>query len=642
MNLRINKMHLTNFKGIKDRTIDFNSNLTEIIGKNGSGKTTLATAYHWLFANTDNDLKSNPNVYPINLEEGCPSVEIDMTIDDKPVKIRKTQDRKVTESNGTKKVALTNTYSVNEVPLSERDMQKKLSDMGFDFEKFSTLTNPNAFLSEKKDTQRKMLFAMASNYTDYQVATMLTGVDEATALLKDYSVDEVKAMQNATLKKINECYGKKGEILVARIEGLELSKVDLDFSSLELQRNCLKEQIEKNQESQRVGGQFEKDLTELSSESRVLSSRIAELTAQLEAEHKASEEKLSAHKREAQDKAFVLDNDIRKYTDEVRIYEDSFKRSETEKEGLEKKLSEARTLTMDEGKTRCPVCSRLYPESKVTIIKANFETEKKAKIEYLENQIKENASWLAIRKAELTEIKRKLEKATSDRQALETALNEQIFVPKGGTEEERKILGELNKTKSQFESKNSLIESKKSSMPNMNALKSEEMALHNELRNCEIQLSKADDNCRIDEKILELREQQKAYEQSRADAEKVLYQLDEIQKKKNELLTEEINKNFSIVKFVFFTYLKNGSYTETCIATINGKELGSSTNTGLEIKARLDIISGLQKFYNGFYPVFLDGSEALDSTSKSEITMPCQMIYLTVVDDKDLTIKEDK
>ena len=119
----------------------------------------------------------------------------------------------------------------------------------------------------------------------------------------------------------------------------------------------------------------------------------------------------------------------------------------------------------------------------------------------------------------------------------------------------------------------------------------------------------------------------------------MLYQVDLIQKRKNELLTEEINKNFSIVEFVFFTYLKNGSYTEACIATVNGKELGSSTNTGLEIRAKLDIISGLQKYNSLFFPVFLDGGESLDDNSKAAINMPCQLTYLTVTNDKGLNIK---
>ena len=638
MNLKIKRMVLDSFKGIKHKELEF-TDVNDITGENGAGKTTIATAYHWVFANTDYDLKSNPNIYPLGVEEATPSVEIEMTIDDKPVKIRKTQTRKVTESNGTRKVALTNTYSVNEVPMSERDMQSKLSDMGFDFEKFSTLTNPNAFLAEKKDTQRKILFSMATNYSDYQVATMLENVNEAAALLKDYSVDEVKAIQNATLKKITENYGKKGEILNAKIEGLSLSKVDLDFSALELQRNMLKEQLEKNRDAQEVGNSIEKELNELRSENMTWQFKVSDLNSQLEQERKAREEKLSANKRAAQEKAVILDNDIRRYTNEVDIHGNSIKRLTAEIEASEAKISEVEAEVLDEDSLYCSLCGQLLQFEKREDVRRNFEANKLKRIADLHTKIDESRSLLAIKRTEMAEITRKIEKATDDRKALEIALNERVFAPQGASEESRTILCELNKAKAQLEAVNSLIETKQASMPNMNVLKAEEMTIHNDLRNCEIQLSKADTNNEIDEKIEALREQQMKYEQDRANAERILYQLDEIQKAKNTLLTDEINKNFSIVEFVFFTYLKNGSYTEACIATINGKELGSSTNTGLEIRARLDIISGLQKYNNLFFPVMLDGGESLDATSKSAIQMPCQMVYLTVTNDKELTIK---
>lgn len=637
MNLKIQKMVLDNFKGIRHRELQF-ADTNEITGENGAGKTTIATAYHWVFANTDYDLKSNPNIYPINLEEGTPSVEIEVTIEGKPVRIRKTQSRKVTESGGTRKVALTNTYSVNEVPMSERDMQSKLTDMGFDFEKFSTLTNPNAFLAEKKDVQRKILFSMATTHTDYEIASTMDGVYEAAELLKNYTVDEIKAMSNATLKKINENYGKKGEILNSKIEGLESAKVDLDFSALELQRNMLKEQIDQNRNEQEKAHEIEKMIEEIRKQNMELQFNISGLDSKLQAERKAAEDRQLSAKREAQEKAIILDRDIQRYRNESDIHESGIARSKNKISALEKQVSEVEAEVFDENSLYCPTCNQLYQLYKREEIKADFETDKLKRIADLRTEITEAMSLSAIKGAELAEIKAKLTKAMNDRAELETALNEPV-VTNTWTEEALKLNGELNKLKAEFEANDHIIEKEKATMPDMGLLNRTEVELNGQLRDCEIQLSKADLNAEIDDKIAALREEQLRYEQKRADTEKVLYQVDLIQKRKNELLTEEINKNFSIVKFVFFTYLKNGSYTEACIATIDGKELGSSTNTGLEIRAKLDIISGLQKYNNLFFPVFLDGGEALDDNSKAAINMPCQLTYLTVTNDKGLNIK---
>lgn len=639
MNLKIKTITLENFKGVREKTINLDGKNAIISGQNGAGKTTIADAYFWVFNNTNYALKSNPDIYPLNVEECTPSVEIVMTIDDKPVTIRKSQARKVTESNGTRKVALTNTYSVNSVPLSERDMQKKLTDLGFDFEKFATLTNPNSFLSEKKDIQRSILFGMASNYTDLEIASKMDGVDEATEKLKSYTMDEIKAMANATLKKIIEVYGKKGEIWNARIEGLELSKTDIDFAEIELNKNLLTQKLETNRDAQRVARAIDDEINKLHSEDMELQFKISGLNSQIEAERKEQEDKLLVEKKEAQEKAFILDNDIRRYNNEIQIYEDAFKHNERERENFEKKLAEAKALTMDVSKTVCPVCNRPYDEQKIAEIKAEFEKQKQVTIEQAEKSIEYSKSLLAIKRSELAEIKRKLEKATVDRQALENALNKPIGALPEATDKTKALVDELNNLDAEIKAKRKLIQDKESSKPNMRLLTEEECVLVGQIRDCEIQLSKATLNVEIDEKIDGLRQQQREFEQSRADNEKILYQLDEIQKRKNELLTEEINKHFSIVKFVFFTYLKNGSYTETCTPTIDGKALGSATNTGLEIRAKLDIINGLQKFYGLIFPVMLDGAEALDNTSLGKINNDCQTIFLTVTNDKGLSFE---
>jgi hypothetical protein len=124
-----------------------------------------------------------------------------------------------------------------------------------------------------------------------------------------------------------------------------------------------------------------------------------------------------------------------------------------------------------------------------------------------------------------------------------------------------------------------VINEKKATRPNAEALTHEEQELAGQLRECEIQLSEIDDNARIDDKISELREQQKTFEQNKADAEKLLWELSLVQKRKNELLTEEINAHFKLVKWQMFTFLKNGSYAECCIPVVDGKEFGAALNT---------------------------------------------------------------
>ncbi len=47
--MRIQHLHIKDFKSLKDFTIDFNEPVSLFIGKNGSGKSTLLESIAWIF-----------------------------------------------------------------------------------------------------------------------------------------------------------------------------------------------------------------------------------------------------------------------------------------------------------------------------------------------------------------------------------------------------------------------------------------------------------------------------------------------------------------------------------------------------------------------------------------------------------------
>ena len=632
MRFQIVKMILENFKGIKERTIEFSGNIHKIKGKNASGKTTIATAYFWVFCNTDYELKSNPAIFPVDVEECTPSVTIEMLVDSKPMKICKKQSRKITESNGTKKIALTNSYFVNDVPMAERDMVKKLTDAGFDFENFAILANPNAFLLEKKDEQRKILFSMVAAYTDLDIANKMDGVDEARNLLSNYSIDEIKAMQNATLKKIVENYGKKGELLTAKIEGLELSKVNMDFAEIEKQWGLVKAKLDNNQSEQAACEIIERELNELRNKDLALQMELSGITQKEKAEKKMREDRIVIERSALNEKRLQIERDITRWKNEVDIHEGAITRLETSIKQGQAAITNIEAEVFDETSAVCPVCHRVYESDKIEEMKTDFEADKLRRVADLHKQITEFMSMLAIKRSEKAELAKKIQKGIDDKADIETALNKSLNTFDGAMEEPQTYQADKDRITSEIAANNSLMESKKTGLKNMTLLKAEEITLHDELRNCEIQLSKADDNCRIDDKIADLRKQQMVYEQDRANAEKILYQLDLIQKEKNLIVTEEINKHFSLVKWKMFDYLKNGSYTETCIPMVGDKELGAALNNAMQIRAKIDICDSLQRFYNTHNPVFLDNAEALDSENQGGLVADTQLVLLTVKD----------
>lgn len=642
MNLTIERIILHNFKGLKQENLLLNNSNVTISGANGSGKSTIECGWFWLMADCSESLASNPAVFPLDMEEATPSVEVVAVVDGKHITLERRLTRTVKKSKVegvADAVSFSSTYLVNSVEYGLRDFKQKIAEYGIT-DKFLTLSHPDMFLSGKKDEMRKVLFGMVSDITDYEVALQMDGCAEATLLLKDYTFNEVAAMQNTNLRKIKEVYGKDGELLRARISGLEEAKVDLDFSALELQKNMIKEKLASNQTEQAACEQTERELNELRNRDLALQMELSGIAQKEKAEKKALEEKIYSERKGLQEQLSQIERDISRLNNEVDIHGGAIKRLETSIKQGQDAISKIEAEVLDENSLYCSLCGQLLQFEKREDVKRDFEANKLKRIADLHEQVTEHMSLLAIKRSESAEIGKKIQKAINDKADIETALNKPLNAFDGAMEEPQTYQADKDRLESEIAANNALMESKKAGLKNMTLLKAEELNLHDELRNCEIQLSKAADNARIDDTIADLRASQLEFEQNKANSEKVLYELNLIQKRKYDLLTESINKHFRIVKWSFWEYQKNGEVKDVVVPKVNGKALGSDLNTAMCVLAKLDIIQGLQNFYGEHYPAWLDSAENLDSNSMAQIEMPCQMIFLKVSENKGLSVNE--
>lgn len=672
MRATIKSLHLENFKGVKNATCQFNRKNVSVIGQNGAGKTTLFTAYMWLVADKDSDLKSNPNIRPLGTEECTPRVEVIFDIDRKEVTAAKIQKCTVKKSKtgGADTISLSNSYEVNSVEYGERDFKKKMTELGFDFDLFLPLSHPDVFTSQKSADMRKALFGMASEksdyeiacdterlkkeyaeldeetknkwtfeeYFDYEVSRSETG--DAALLLKNYTAEEVKAMQNATLRKIREEYGKDGEILRAKIEGMEQSKTDIDVAELELLKNALNEQIAENKARQ-------EDISKEFEEQKRASDGILELKFELNDLQRKANEELVKQKRDLQSQIdekneylLNISNGIQRNNREIYGYEQDIENGEKERKRLLEQWNVVNAEVFDENTAICPTCHRELPSDERERLLSTFEKSKAERLAEINKkglEVKadiENAQTMIPKLQECNKDnlanKEKLEKEVAD---LEQQLSE---LPESIDISDRPEVQEIQR---QIAEKEKAMNKGNSAEEIRQKLKSEGEDLQSQLTEVEKQLALAQKNVEIDEQITDLRKKQGEYEQNRANAEKILYQLDLVSRKKNELLTEDINKNFDIVKWQMFEYQKNGDYKDCCVPMIDGKRFGESTNTGREVLAKLDIIKGLQRFYGQNYPVFLDGAECLSDETVKRIEMDCQLVLLKVSEDKELKIE---
>lgn len=636
--MKIKSITLQNFKGCKEATYTFDGKNATVCGANGSGKTTINTSYNWVMADKDTELHSNPPIRPIDVEECTPRVDIILDIDGREVSVAKLQ--KQTKKGNS--VSLSNTYEVNAVEYGERDFKAKMAEYCIDFDLFLPLSHPDYFTGQKSADMRKVLFAMASEKSDKEIADLTDGASDVAKLLENYTVEEVKAMQNATLRKIKEVYGKDGEILRAKIEGMEQSKVDIDVAELELHKNVLKEQIAENKAKQEdVSKQFE--------EYQKLSDGIMELKfAEGDLQRKANEELVSKKKNlqaqidEKNEYLLNISNGIQRNNREIANYEYDIETGEKVRGRLAEQWKSVNSEVFDESTIICPTCHRELPTEEIESLRSAFaksKADRLAKIEKEGTEAKQNIENAKAMIPKLQECnkdnlanKEKFEKEVAD---LEKQLSElPTSIDISNTEEYKVIQFKISEAEEMMKKMNNADEIRKS-------LKAELEDLQAQLTDIEKQIALSENNVKIDDQISDLRNKQSEYEQSKADAERILYQLSLVSKKKNELLTEEINSHFELVNFKLFDFQKNGEYKEVCVPQYKGKDLKVSTNTGLEMMMKLDIIKGLQKFYGQYFPVFVDGSECLSENTKAMINMDCQIVYLEVSENKELVVTNE-
>lgn len=657
--MKLIKIHMENFKGYTDKTIEF-SETTLISGMNGTGKSTVRDAHFWLWIDKDGNLRSNPNIRPNDGRECIPRVEETWEIDGAEVTVSKIQKRSVGKPNdkGISKVTLTNTYEINGVPKTERDFRSALTERGFDFDRFLPLSHPDVFTGQKSVDMRKVLFDMVESRSDQKVAGMTNGCADVAALLDTYKAEEIEAMNKASMKKADE----QIKAIPNQIIGLEKAKVDIDTAELELQRNSLKEQI----------SDYDCKIADGSTELSKAQDGMIELQLEINGIYQQANDNLIAERRELQRQADEADNAFneaeRKHKAaqaDVDRLNKSIQQLKAEKQRLvelwqaenDKEPEPFEELpALDESSLICPTCGQGLPEDLKAQRIVDYEKRKEqhrkdyeAAKNFME-QTKEkklagiteqgNAAVTAITESKetISNLEKLIEQYKADKirfNAEKTkAMEELSRLPEkpdmSGNQEYERLCTELNAKKQAIESMGQVDYTAQFKV------KIEE--LREELSSVESEIAKSKNNVRIDDQIESLQRQKLDYEQKKADAEKILYQLGLVSKAKNEMLSEEINSHFELVRFRLFEYQKNGEYKAVCVPEIEGKDFNDSANTGLKIRAQLDIIKGLQKFYGKQYPVFLDGAENLDSESMKKIQMDCQMVYLKVTESPELSV----
>lgn len=638
MEIKLKKLILENFMCYALKEIDF-SDFTKISGMNAEGKSTIANAYMWLFFNCDYELRDNQTIRREVDGKTIDDVDVSVTavidMDGKEITAKKVQKRTYSKDGTSCKDD--NKYFINDVPKTLKDFNAYFE---IDMNVWNMCTSVNAFLSQKPAYIRSYLFSLVSDVTDVQVANSNKELKELVPLLEKYKAEELLAMNKATKSKVS----KELPILDGQIMEKERDiqiKSDIDVSDLELLRNSLKEQIKSNTEKQTNADRMMEECSKVQDEIMKLKFDLSGLQNKANEELISSSAEISKTISDVMNIKRVTETYISEAKRQIATCKDNVDILNRKRNSYAEEWKSVNSEQFNEDTTICPTCGRKLATSKITSLRNDFESNKKSRLDDItskgidcKSKIDKNNDRINELEVELDKLQIQLDEADNRLEELNMKADSQpTFVDISDTEEYKAIQDKIAEKEK--------YANKLSSGDIRSELKAQENDLRQQLAECEGEIAKSDTTA-DEERLFELKKKKLDMEQSKTDCEKILDLLDELDKTKNELLTDQINSNFSLVQWKLFDNAKNGNYKSVCIPMVDGKSiLTTMSNKGNRILGRIDICKSIQKISGINCPIWIDDGENLDTVNQSRVAdmVDSQLIMLLVNDNKELKVE---
>ncbi len=649
-NVFLKKLHLHQFKGVKNLEIDFKNQTTNIYGENGSGKTTIFDAFTWLLFGKDSSDKKDFNIKTINADGSNLSkvehtVSGELSIDGTIYSLKKIYKENWVKKRGELEAELkghTTDFYINDVPKQAGEYAKEINDL-IDESIFKLITNPKYFADLPWKDQREILFKIAGTISDEEIAS---GNKEFTVLLEKLSgkkLQDYKLQISNTKKKLKEDFNQ----IPTRIDELEKSKPKVqNWAAL------TKEKAEKNAEISSIDHQLENASSAqnpIHESNKKINAEINKLESQQQKIVFDKNQKLNQKDFNIKSEKQGVKNEISTKKNEVVAIEKNNELLAKQKSDLEESLDPLRTKWETENKKvyqaiegglNCPLWN--IPCGYQKSLDLNAENQEKAKENFnkskleILNTINEEGQGIHTKIAEISktisENDEKINKINSEITELEKKLALYPSDDLKPRDLSPQSIPEWNEIQRKITDLQSGL--KEVSAENNQELKSKKSELISEVESITKILAQKESIERIDARKLELETESKNLSQQISDLEKDEFTIDALTKAKIDESESRINGMFKFVKFRLFENQINGAEVETCKILVNGVPY-ADVNTASKINAGIDIINVLSKFNGITAPVFIDNRESVTNILETE----AQIINLIVSTDKTLTIK---
>lgn len=651
----IKSLTLTNWRGERSRTTQFNPISTTISGGNGLGKSRHFDAFMWLLFGKDKEdrkdfnIKTVVNGQPLMKTE-CEVIGV-LDVDGEEITLRRAFVEDWVKPRGQVEQVFKGNKTEcywNDTPVNVTEYQKRVNAI-IDDSVFKMVTNPLFFASMPWKNQREQLFQLAGTVTDQEIAN---SKPEFSALLDKISGKSFSDFKSELAARKKRLKSDLAEIQPRIDQTQRLMPEMTDFATLEEELASIEVDIATTDKAisdvtERVRQQYEA-IQERQSKINALKSQRQQVL--FDAQSKAKEDAFNANsnRRELEEQINVIKMEIHAYVQDEVSANKQLEKLHKQVQDLTAKSDALRSEWYKEneaqfnGETTCRCCGQELPDAMKAEALAHFNQYKQARLDEITRNGKNFKAEIEDAKKQISEIEQDKDNAISGARQKEEelhALEGQLAALSEVKQVE--IIPDNIKEYSDFTKQIAALETTlEAGTEKVDTSEYQERKKELSRNRDEIKTRLADRE-RIEDfkkQIAALEAKGKDLAQQIADAEREEYTVQQFTKAKIDECEKRINGLFTMVTFRLFDYTiedaKKENPIETCIPLVNGVPFAVA-NTASQVNAGLDIINALTNFYGVKAPIFIDNRESVNEI----IPTQSQVINLVVTDDKQLVIK---
>ena len=616
--MKLTKLELLNFKGLKAFTINFNGDVI-IRGDNATGKTTVFDSVCWLLFGKDSLDRADFEIKTLDRGEPVHKVNHEVTgtftLDEGgTVELKRVYREKYSSPRGGEVTMTGHTtdYFVDGVPKKEKEYKEIVNSL-VDENIFKLITNPLYFNETYSwQNRRKLLLEMCGDISDEDVIAEYSELKALTDILSGHSVDDHRKVVAAKKTAIN----KELDMIPIRIDEALRGKPTIDtprdvlIQEISLATTTL-ETLEADK-ALLVNGHA---VVDTRAELRDVQRRLMARESELQMEYK----KQSALKSNEYDMVVSELNNLSSKVESTKHRLDTSNRDIQRIEIVINELmhqrqqvnADAFVIDIDEA---CPTCGQKLPAEQIQAAREKAETKfnlRKSK------QLEELNQSIELKQQDIENIKKR-DAGLEPVETLEALIKAKELVKQTITDEIGRLTAPVlddDSIYADLKAEEFMLQMK---LDESNTDHSEEIAdidkriaTTKEHRfNLETELNKYEEAKRIDTRVAELESQQAELAAEKSKLDEASYLMDEFVKTKVNMLEDVINSRFKLARFKMFNVMLNGNVEECCETTYKGVSYRSMNNAA-RINVGLDIINALTSYFKVNAPVFIDNAEAV-------------------------------